>query len=172
MPKYCLTHDQSFPGPSGMLVNLWVKRDLLPPIIHSLVMSRLIHYIINTRWVLPDTKIFLWKIDLDTAYRWCSLSSSTSWESMTIYVGLLLATLQITFGGSPCPNLWGVISKTIADVANSILHNNLYEPFSDSIDRPKSLPDNIPFHRAKDLAAVLPDNREGYIYNIYIYMMT
>jgi hypothetical protein len=91
---------------------------------------------------------------------------------MTIYVGLLLATLQITFGGSPCPNLWGVISKTIADVANSILHNNLYEPFSDSIDRPKSLPDNIPFHRAKDLAAVLPDNREGYIYNIYIYMMT
>jgi hypothetical protein len=46
--KYCLTHDQSFPGPSGSSVNLRVKKNLIPPIRYSFVLSRLIHYIVNT----------------------------------------------------------------------------------------------------------------------------
>jgi hypothetical protein len=58
-------------------------------------------------------------------------------------------------------------------MANSLLHNpfwdhnDLYDSLSDSIDRPKSLLDDIPFQHVKDLAAVLPDNLGGYI-DIYI----
>ncbi len=140
---------------------------------YSFVMSRLINCIVNTCQLLPETKIFLYKINLDAAYRRCSLLSLTSWESMTTYDSLLLVALWMTFGGSPCLNLWEVLSETIADVANSILHNpvwdhnHLYDPMSDSIDSPKTLLDDIPFQRARDVAVVLPDNLGGYI-DIYI----
>lgn len=170
VPKYCLTHDQSFPGPSGSSVNLRVKKNLIPPIRYSFVLSRLIHYIVNTWRLLPNTRIYICKVDLDAAYHRCSLSSSTCWESITIYDGLLLlVALCMTFGGAPCPSLWGVISETITDMANSILHNpfwdhnKLFDKSSDSIDPPEPLPDNIPFHPAKDLVVHLPDNLGGYV---------
>lgn len=45
IPKYRMTHDQSFPGPSGLSVNLRVQNDKLPPIMYSYVLIRSIHYI-------------------------------------------------------------------------------------------------------------------------------
>ena len=72
-----------------------MKKDLLPPILYSFVLSRLIHYIVNTRRVLPGTRIFLCKIDLDAAYRRCSMASDTSYESLTLYGGLLLVALRL-----------------------------------------------------------------------------
>jgi hypothetical protein len=74
IPKYRLTHDQSFPGPLGKSVNLRVRKDLLPPIMYSFVLCRLIHYIVNVRRLLPSTRIFLCKVDMDAAYRRCSSS--------------------------------------------------------------------------------------------------
>jgi hypothetical protein len=32
VPKFRMTHDQSFPGPSGLSVNLWVEKEQLPNI--------------------------------------------------------------------------------------------------------------------------------------------
>jgi hypothetical protein len=173
IPKYRLTHDQSFPGPSGLSVNSRVNRNLLPPIMYSFVLSRIIHYIANTKSLYPTTKIFLCKIDIDAAYRHCSMASTTSLESMTVFDGLLLVALRLTFGGSPCPNLWSVISETIVDVGNVILrnpfwdHKQLFDPISNQIEKPLSLPDDEPFHTVKDLSVVLPRNDSGYI-DIYI----
>lgn len=172
IPKYRLTHDQSFPGLSGQLVNSRVKKELLPPIMYSFVLCRLIHYVINVRRLLPTTKIFTCKIDLDAAYHCCSMPVATSWESMMIYDGLLFVALRLPFGGSPCPK-WSVISETITDLANSILHNpfwdheNTFDPLSKSIETPVLLPDDLPYHPAKDLAVQLPENLGGYI-DIYI----
>jgi hypothetical protein len=101
------------------------------------------------------------------------MASDTSYESLTLYGGLLLVALRLTFGGAPCPNLWSVISETIADIANVILRNpfwdyiNLFDPLSDSIEEPAPLSKDVPFHRAKDLAVSLPKNQDGYI-DIYI----
>jgi hypothetical protein len=111
IPKYRLTHDQSFPGPSGLSVNTRVKKDLLPPIMYSYVLSRLLHYIVSSRLRYPTTKIFLCKVDLDAAYRCCNMSSTTSLESSTIFEGLLLVALCLTFGGSPCPIYGGLYLK-------------------------------------------------------------
>jgi hypothetical protein len=139
IPKYRLIHDQSFPGPSGLSVNGQMRKNELPPIMYSYVLSQLLHYIVNTRKIHPTTKIFICKIDLDAAYRRCSLSGKTCLESLTIYAGLLLVALRLTFGGSPGPNIWGVISETMTDLANTILQNeywdqtSLYDPISDSI---------------------------------------
>lgn len=173
IPKYRLTHDQSFPGPSGKSVNLRVVKDLLPPVMYSFVLSRLIHYVVNVWRLLPNQKIFVCKVDLDAAYRCCSMSSTTGWESMTIFDDLLLVPLRLTFGGAPCPNLWSVVSETITDVANCILHNpfwdfkTLFDELSETLDPPKVLSESIPFHPAKELGVHLPDNLNGYV-DIYI----
>ncbi len=51
-----MTYDQTFPGPSGLSVKHRVWRDLLPPILHSCVLSWCIHYIVNTRLCHPRKK--------------------------------------------------------------------------------------------------------------------
>jgi hypothetical protein len=47
IPKYQMTHDQSFPGPSGHSVNNRVLKDQLPPYMYSYVLLRSIHYIVS-----------------------------------------------------------------------------------------------------------------------------
>jgi hypothetical protein len=49
IPKYRMTHDQTFPGPSGKSVNLCINQDLLPPCMYSFVLLRSLHYIISLR---------------------------------------------------------------------------------------------------------------------------
>jgi len=79
----------------------------------------------------------------------------------------------MTFGGSPCPALWGIILECIANKGISLLHNpfwdhnSLFNPISTTLDDPLHLPDNIPFHAAKELSVKLPTNPLGYI-DIYI----
>ncbi len=83
------------------------------------------------------------------------MSYATSLESLTLVDGLLLVALRLTFGGSSCPNLWSVISESMTDIANSLLHNEfwdhntLYNSLSNDLEDPLSLDDNVPFHPAK-----------------------
>jgi hypothetical protein len=91
--KFWMTHDQSFPGLSGLSVNLRVMKSHLPPILYSFALLRSIHYIVNLRLHHPNMKIFICKVDLDAAYRRCSLSSTTATECLTIHDGLLLMAL-------------------------------------------------------------------------------
>ncbi|MFN9982770.1 MAG: hypothetical protein ACK53Y_22770, partial [bacterium] len=96
-----------------------MKQEELPPIRYSYVMLRSIHYILSLRHRHPTTKIFICKFDIDAAYRRCTVSSRTAFESLTIFAGLLLVALRMTFGGAPCPSIWGVISEVTTDLGNS-----------------------------------------------------
>jgi hypothetical protein len=173
IPKFRMTHDQTFPGPSGLSVNLRVKKHLLPPILYSYALCRCIHYIISLHLRHPKTKIFICKVDIDAAFRRCTLAADTATESLTVFDDLLLMALRRTFGGSPCPSLWGIISETIADLSNVLIqsklwdHHNLYDPISDDLDLPLCLPDSVPFHPAKELAVLIPPNDLGTV-DIYI----
>lgn len=62
-------------------------------------------------------------MDSDAAYHLCSMSSATATKCRTIYEGILLMVLQMTFGGAQCLSLWGVISISMAEVGNSLLRN-------------------------------------------------
>jgi hypothetical protein len=42
-------------------------------------------------------------------------------ESLTVFDDMLLMALCMTFGGSPCPALWGIISETLVDLSNAII---------------------------------------------------
>ena len=158
IPKFRLTHDQSFPGPSGLSVNLRVEKEKLPPCMYSFVLSRILHYIVDLRKRHPTRKIFLCKFDLDSAYRRCHLSGTTATECLTIYDEKLIMALRLTFGGSPCPPMWGYISDTIIDIGNSLIqnefwdHEEFFDPISNQLQVENCLPISIPFHQAKDLA--------------------
>jgi len=134
---------------------------------YSFVLLRTIHYIVGVRARHPITKIFLYKFDIDAAYRRCTLSDRTAFESMTIFGHFLLVALHLTFGGSPGPELWGVISETITDVGNSLLQNDhwnqneLFDPISDELDNPSSLPPDIPFAQARSMSVNIPSNDKG-----------
>jgi hypothetical protein len=173
IPKHCMTHDQSFPGPSGLSVNLRVDKQSLPPCMYSFVLSRILHYIVDLRRRHPSTRIYMCKFDLDSAYRRCHLSSLTSTECLTIHNNMLLMALRMTFGGSPCPSMWGYISDTMIDICNSLIvnphwnHNIIFDPISDKLSSFVSLPDSEPFHQAHELSVSLPINDIG-ISDIYI----
>lgn len=58
IPKYKMTHDQTFPGPSEMSVNLRVNQDHLPSCMYSFVLLKSLHYIISLQKRHPTTKNF------------------------------------------------------------------------------------------------------------------
>lgn len=70
----------------------------------------------------------------------------------------------MTFGGAPCPSMWGYISDTLADLSNSLIHNpywnhkELFDPLSNDLEDPSSLPADLPFHQAKSLSVQIPIN--------------
>jgi hypothetical protein len=173
IPKYRMTHDQSFPGPSNLSVNLRVIQEQLPPCMYSHVLLRSIHYIVDLRSRHPNKRIFINKFDIDAAYRRCHISGPTASECLTIYKDTLLMALRMTFGGSPCPALWGYISDTLADICNTLIqcndwdHNTLFDHISSSIKTPSPLPDETPFHQAKPLIVEIPKNDKGKV-DIYI----
>jgi len=84
-----------------------------------------------------------------------------------MFEDFLLVALRMTFGGSPNPALWGVISETTTDICNSLLLNNhwdhskVFDLISKTIENPLPLDDDIPFHPAKELAVNLPPNDSG-----------
>jgi hypothetical protein len=79
----------------------------------------------------------------------------------------------MTFGGSPCPTMWGYISETITDVCNTLIqcknwdYMSLYDEISDSIPDPVSRPQETPFKSARDLSVYIPENNLGKV-DVYI----
>jgi hypothetical protein len=140
---------------------------------YSFVLLRTLHFIVHLRLQYPKTKIFICKFDLDAAYQRCHLSGTTAAECLTIHDSMLLMALHMTFGGSPCPSLWGYISDTLADICNTLIHNpswnhsSLYDVLSSTLETPLSFLSNIPFHEAKSLAVRIPHNNIGKV-DIYI----
>jgi hypothetical protein len=114
-------------------------------------------------------RIYLCKFDIDAAYRRCHLSGETATECLTMQNGFLIMALRLTFGGAPCPGLWGCISETITDLSNTIInnsswnHNSLFDKLSKMIGQKLSLEESIPLYQAKSLAVKMPDHDRGYV---------
>jgi hypothetical protein len=98
----------------------------------------------------------------------------TNWHRMSNYSwNYFVDGLKKTFGRLPCPLLWGIISDILTDICNTLLecknwnHTSLYDSISESIKPPNHLPDNIPFHKAKEFSIEIPTNDTGKV-DIYI----
>jgi hypothetical protein len=165
--KYCLTHDQSFSGPSGNSTNLHVIEDELPPCCCGHCLNRLINYIASVRLRHPTTPIYLSKYDSDSTFCRRHVSPGSALESCCIFNYFLFVSLSLTFGGMPCPNLWETFGQPTCDMANELIqnsqwdHSKRFDPLSLQILVPKCLPSNILFIKSLPLAADIPVNDHG-----------
>ena len=68
IPKQRVTHDATFPTPSGDSVNNRTIEALLQQCIYGQCLRRVVHGIHRLRLAHPNTSIFMSKYDLDAAY--------------------------------------------------------------------------------------------------------
>jgi hypothetical protein len=162
--KFRLTHDQSFEASVGNSVNTRVVRDALEPLYYRGCLSRLIHYIISIRARHPRVGILGGKSDLKAAYRRVHLHGDTAEKCSIMYKEFGLPSLRLTFGGSPCPNEFCIISELCTDLANDILHcpnwdpKTLKSPHSHILLEPIFLDDSIPFGQVMELDVEMPSD--------------
>jgi hypothetical protein len=90
-----------------------------------------------------------------------------------IKIGTLLMMLRLSFSGKPCHFEWGVISKTICDLANAILLSNDWDPGKifalnqHLVPKSKLLVPNVPFAAGAELIVEIPFDPQG-THNVYI----
>jgi hypothetical protein len=96
------------------------------------------------------------KSDFKAAYRRVSLHGDAAANCEIIYKQFALpSSLRLTFGGSPCPNGFCLLSKACTNLANDILHckdrkpSEIYSSHAIKISNPNILPRNIVFKQAK-----------------------
>ena len=86
---------------------------------------------------------------------------------------MAIMVLRLTFGGSPGPFEWGVLSETMADLSNAILHNKkrnpleLHPPHQELVPKKQVLEENVPFEKGKELIVDIPINPKGMV-DVYI----
>ena len=49
-------------------------------------------------------------------------------RSCTVFAGLLLVALRLTFGGAPNPSQWSDVSEVAVDLANDLVRRDDWEP--------------------------------------------
>ena len=67
--KIRVTHNCSFPGPSGLSVNNRVLKDTLQPCFYGFFLIRILHMVLAMHIKCPSKRILTRKIYLDAAYR-------------------------------------------------------------------------------------------------------
>ena len=162
-------HDQSFlPSSSNSSTNSRVHKELLDECRYGHMLLRLVHYIIWLRLHHPTTRILLSKTDLDSAYRRAHTNEQATAKSLTWFhhcgSWMLLLCLRLTFGSTPGPSLFSVISESLTDLVNVILRcpdwnpSTLSSPLQKLYPPVRTLDDNISFTKAKPLSVTVPEN--------------
>ncbi len=168
--KFRLTQDLSFS----------TDRKLRPTSIHSRVdirayiemvygwcLPRIVHFIVALRSQNPKLLIFISKYDYSGAYRRIAHSASPAAQTIAVNGDTAFLSLRLTFGGSPNPPTWCMLSEMVADLANEIGQCDEWDPAvcrspaQPSTPEPLRLPTSIPIARAKRMADHIPPTRAG-----------
>ena len=84
-----------------------------------------------------------------------------------------MLTLRLTFGGSPNPNNFGLVSESICDLANHLLsnskwnHNKYFSPIQHKVPPIDSPTGDSPFSQALPMIVNVPNDPKGHA-EIYI----
>jgi hypothetical protein len=164
-----LTHDQSYKWSSGTSVNSRVDKSKLLPCMFGATIRRVANLAVALRRKYPNLPIVASKIDFKSAYRRLHLDAATAIQTCTQLPEqeLALIALRLTFGGSPCPNIWGCLAEPICDLANAIMEHDDWDPLSlhapnhELVPPKKLMDDNIPFAEGKPLIVDVPVDPKG-----------
>ena len=176
IPSKRLAHNQSMIyKSSNTSVNGRVVKKKLPPMMYGHALLRLIHYIVTCRERFPNKRILLSKFDLKSAYRRCHMNYDTAIQSITQdpTLDIAIMTLRLTFDGSPNPNIFGLVSETICDLANHLIsnpkwnHKKYMSPIQDKVPPSESSTEDYPFSQALPMIVKVPHDPKGHA-EIYI----
>jgi hypothetical protein len=116
------------------------------------------------------------KVDIKSAFRRMHLNWEVAMQTCTQipHLDLAIMATRLTFGGSPNPSKWGMVSEIMIDLANAIQNDPDWNPdefFSPSqhlVPEYKPLPAHIPFTPAKkelfvDINVSDKGKNDGYI---------
>ena len=164
-----LTHDQSFGWDTGGSVNSRVKKDLLLPCKFGRSLGRFINWVVAARRKYPTCRILASKVDFKSAYRRCHLNANIALQTCTQLPedNLAIMALRLTFGGTPCPYEWCVISESICDLATTIMQHDdwdpatLHAPQPELVPLPKYVEEDVPLAVGRELVVDIPVNPRG-----------
>ena len=164
-----LTHDQSYKWGSGTSVNSRVDKSKLLPCMFGATIRRIANLAVALRRKFPNLPIVASKIDFKSAYRRLHLAAATAIQTCTQLPEheLALIALRLTFGGAPCPNIWGCLAEPICDLSNAIMEHDDWDPLSLHAPNYKLVPsvklidDDTPFAEGKPLIVDPPVHPKG-----------
>ena len=121
--KRLVTHDCSFPGPSGLSVNNRVQRESLQPCFYGFCLIRIIHMISSMQSKWPPKRILIGKTDLDEAYLQVNENATTALGCIAILDELDFLYLRLPFGTTPTPAEYTTVSEAAIDIGNNLLED-------------------------------------------------
>jgi hypothetical protein len=165
--KRRLTQDLSFssnphPAPPRS-INKRVDMDMYPEMVFGWCLPRILHFVASLRWHQPLRKILIAKYDYSDAYRRIAHSASAAPQTIAVHEGMGYLALRLTFGGSPNPPTWCMVSEMVTDLANEISQcedwdpTTLYNPVQPVAPKPIYLADSdAPCLPALEMAVRVP----------------
>jgi len=172
-PKKRVTHDASFPAPSGISVNNLVIEALLQECIYGQSLRRILHGIHNMRWNNKSKRIFMSKYDMDAAYRRLHALTDHALKCVTVIDKIGYIPLRLPFGVSPGPSIYSTISECIYDLVNDLLNEEnwnrkeLNSPYKSRLPPPETPDTSIEMEEVvRELAVYIPNRSsfaDGYI---------
>ena len=173
IPKKRVTHDASFPSPSGNSVNNAVQEELLQTCIYGQCLRRILHSIHNMRVNHTDKKIYMSKYDMDAAYRRLHSIIIHALKCVTVVGKIAYIPLRLPFGVSPGPSLYSTISECIFDLVNDLLNDKdwnretLNSPYQSRLASKQPYQnDEDPIAQVRELSVYIPNRvatADGYI---------
>ena len=157
--KRRVTHDCTFPGPSGNSANTRVPDENLEDCIYGFTLRRILHEAHQMRFRHKSSKIYATKTDSDAAYRRIHVCIDSALACITIVDGLGNILLRIPFGARQAGGNFSIVSDTVVDLSTEISNDKTWNPkeiHSDAYELIESLPinnedDEIPFGQAAKL---------------------
>ena len=125
--KICVTHDCSFPGPSGLLVNNQVQQESLQPCFYGFCLLSILHMIsaMRSRW--PTKQILIGKIDLDAACRRIHENAKNASTCIAIVNEIAFLCLRLPFGTTPAPAEYMTVSEAAIDIGNYLFQEQSWD---------------------------------------------
>jgi len=170
--KRRVTHDASFPAPSGISVNNKVIEALLQDCIYGQCLRRILHGLQAMRSKHPNTRIYMTKYDMDAAYRRLHSIPKHALKCVTVIEKIAYIPLRLPFGVSPGPSLYSTISEAIYDVVNDLLNERKWDreklnsPQVSLLEKPEPPDLSIDPEPVRKLSVYIPDRQsfaDGYI---------
>ena len=133
-----------------------------PEMVYGWCPPRVVHYIASLRWAYPAMLILICKYDYSDAYQRIAHCAKAAIQTIAVHEDLAYISLRLTFGGSPNPPTWCLVSEMVTDLANEISkckewdHRSLRSPSQPDTPEPKRWPPSVPITKGKPLALKVP----------------